>query len=68
MRILRMEIPLSFTMEQLQSDIAIVFGTRTMEIYGEDKVVVAKTAVPSSKKATPSTVMPLNCRKNRTSC
>lgn len=64
MRILRMEIPLSFTMEQLLSDMAsLCLAQGTPKFTGKIKLLVAKTAVPSSEKAIPSTVYAIEAEK-----
>ena len=57
MRILRMEIPLSFTMEQLQSDMAsLCLADGQAKFTGRVQLRVAKTAVPNPQQSIPSTV------------
>ena len=63
MRILRMEIPLSFTMEQLQSDMAsLCLAEGQSKFTGSVQLRVAKTAVPSREKTIPSTVYTIELR------
>ena len=63
MRILRMEIPLSFTMEQLQSDMAsLCLAEGQSKFTGSVQLRVAKTAVPSREKTIPSTVYSIELR------